>query len=436
MSSWVWTGSTVNTWMRFFKRYTDLENILEESLIANQKKLITKFLVHVRTFHGDTEEPIRLKKHKVIAQAFAKRKTFNNAGRLSISFHNTHDDPVGLNFHLNSAASQDFSSTWAAALPTLVTRRGAIAVQSASISSNRRNSTDSQYSFSVRRVSVESRRNSYDSQIAVTEFELKTSRVNKSKRRKKTTQRSKNRKCVPVMRKGSATSQESQLGLQILNALSMSSTKKPEPQVPNMKRRSACVGLEDVKNAERILPFLFRNNHSDTDENSSSDEKLANDKNIDVEAGLKKKRTKTEAEAEDNNGTDNEDSQADEETKMLNEPETKKSTITNSQNCERSKEETVLKQLLQEAVNDQNILSEADKKNAINNLASGLSRLIQSTESHSKAREIATQTSLPLEVLEIEELKQSIGEIINNRNCCSKGTQISPLLKKSKKQPK
>ena len=53
----------------------------------------------LRTLNSQAEEPVRLKKHKVIAQAFAKRKTFNKAGRLSLSFHSTHEDPVGKLFY-------------------------------------------------------------------------------------------------------------------------------------------------------------------------------------------------------------------------------------------------------------------------------------------------------------------------------------------------
>lgn len=48
-----------------------------------------------RSFNQDDDEPVKMKKHKVIAQVFAKRQAFNRAGRISISFHSTHDDPVG-----------------------------------------------------------------------------------------------------------------------------------------------------------------------------------------------------------------------------------------------------------------------------------------------------------------------------------------------------
>jgi smoothened len=135
MASFVFTPSTVEIWARFFRR----------------------------KFGQKVEEPLKLQKHKVIAQAFAKRKEFQNQGRLSISFHNSHTDPVGLKFDMNSAVgSHDFSSTWANNLPRFVNRRYALTgCPSSSSHGHRRNSIDS-ISFSVRHVSVESRRNSND----------------------------------------------------------------------------------------------------------------------------------------------------------------------------------------------------------------------------------------------------------------------------------
>ncbi|XP_006616295.1 protein smoothened [Apis dorsata] len=445
MSSWVWTGSTVDTWTRFLRR----------------------------TFNCETEEPIRLKKHKVIAQAFAKRKTFNNAGRLSISFHNTHEDPVGLNFDLNSVASQDFSSTWAAALPKLVTRRGAlVGGTTGSVSSNRRNSVDSEISFSVRRVSVESRRNSLDSQISVQIAELKTTRkVASSSRgrrgkRRRDFGKSRSSKVGPLFRRGSTTSQESQLGAQILSALTIGGNSRIPPiQVPNMKRRSASAGLDeralnsklfDGKNPGMLLPFLFPG-QSGSDENLSSEEKQHQGmprKDVDIEGGNMEK---------DDQDSDSDDSQPEEEAKMLDpeEPhERSKSKISNKssksyshESDRRSREgrkskyllqdETILKHLFQES-SDIKLKSDAEikevyRKAGIGNLASSLTsccpeltRLMQSEGQTGNAREIATQTSLPLDILEMEELKQSIDEIINSRNCSSKGTQISPQLNKNK----
>ncbi|XP_024944001.1 protein smoothened isoform X2 [Cephus cinctus] len=453
MSSWVWTGSTIDTWTRFLRR----------------------------TFNCEAEEPIKLKKHKVIAQAFAKRKTFNNAGRLSISFHNTHEDPVGLNFDLNSVASQDFSSTWAAALPKLVTRRGAlVGGTTGSVSSNRRNSVDSEISFSVRRVSVESRRNSLDSQISVQIAELKTtrkvasstlpgssSRGRRSKRRRRDFGKSRSGKVGPLFRRGSTTSQESQLGAQILSALTIGGASNIPPlQVPNMKRRSANAGLDertlnskilDGRNAGMLLPFLFPGQRSVSDENLSSEEKIHRelnlDKDADVEAGTREK---------DDQESDTEDSQPEEDTKMLELEESHERSKSKRSNkssksygndnglrnreARRSKyflqDEAVLKHLLQEK-NDVKIKNDSTEKEnyrkpAIGDLASSLtsycpelSRIAQNESGQINAREMATQTSLPLDILEMEELKQSIDEIINSRNCSSKGTQISPQLNKS-----
>lgn len=420
-----------------------------------------------RTFNRESEEPIRLKKHKVIAQAFAKRKMFNNAGRLSISFHNTHEDPVGLNFDLNSAASQDFSSTWAAALPKLVTRRCAlVGGTTGSVSSNRRNSVDSEISYSYRCVSMESRRNSLDSQISVQIAQVKTTRKVAGRPRGR---RGKNRrdfgksrsgKTDPLSRRGSTTSQDSQMVTQI------------PIQMPNMGRRLGNAGLDeralmvedrssnnvDVKNAGMLLPFLFPRGQS-SDENSSSEEKRhqdATDKDVDVEAGNMEK---------DEQESDSDDSQPEEEMKMLDDPEDaheRSKSKSCNKNCKsynhesdrrnreghRSKyvlqDESILKHLLQET-NDVKVKIETEKKEnayrkaAIGDLASSLTsccpeltRLMQADGQTGNAREIATQTSLPVDILEMEELKKSIDEIINNRHCSSKGTQISPQLKKSK----
>ncbi|XP_012263343.2 protein smoothened isoform X2 [Athalia rosae] len=442
MSSWVWTGSTVDTWTRFLRR----------------------------TFNCEAEEPIKLKKHKVIAQAFAKRKTFNNAGRLSISFHNTHEDPVGLNFDLNSVASQDFSSTWAAALPKLVTRRGAlVGVTTGSVSSNRRNSVDSEISFSVRRVSVESRRNSLDSQISVQIAELKTtrkvasstlpgnSRNRRGKRRRREFGKSRSGKVGPLFRRGSTTSQESQLGAQILSALTIGGNPNiPSLQMPNMKRRSASAGLDgqilnskilDGKNAGMLLPFLFPG-HSESDENLSSEEKgppNALRKDVDVEAG------NVDKEEQD---SESEDSHAEEDTKMLNveEPPERSRSKTSNKSAKSYSHDGSKRNKEIKVKNIEIELKDMYRKPGMGDLASSLTsycpeltRLIQSDDSKTKsmkrqnddssiltsAREIATQTSLPLDILEMEELKQSIDEIINSRTCSSKGTQISPQLNKT-----
>ncbi|XP_059620467.1 protein smoothened [Phlebotomus argentipes] len=156
MSSWVWTCPTVKIWKRYLNRKLGHE----------------------------VDEPMRVQKHKVIAQTFAKKKVLDEEGRCSISFRNTHTDPVGLNFNLNSG-SQDFSTTWARYLPHFVNRRGAY-FESVTSSSHepRRSSRDSEISFHVRHVSVESRRNSEDSQVAVKIAEMKTKVASRSRGKK------------------------------------------------------------------------------------------------------------------------------------------------------------------------------------------------------------------------------------------------------------
>ena len=55
---------------------------------------VSCFFILFRVFRKPSNKPVKLKKHKMIARAFEKRKDINN-GRMSISFHSTHDDPLG-----------------------------------------------------------------------------------------------------------------------------------------------------------------------------------------------------------------------------------------------------------------------------------------------------------------------------------------------------
>ncbi|XP_076361790.1 smoothened, frizzled class receptor [Tachypleus tridentatus] len=135
MSSWVWTSATKASWKRFFNR----------------------------VFHQSEEEPVRMRRHKLIAQAFAQQQGLHQA-QSSFSFHSTHDDPVGMNLELNSIASEELSSTWAAALPKFISRRGAL-VGAGSMGIRGYSSTSD---ISQRRVSLDSfdRQQSFDSQMS------------------------------------------------------------------------------------------------------------------------------------------------------------------------------------------------------------------------------------------------------------------------------
>jgi len=307
---------------------------------------------------------------------------------------------------------------------------------------------------------MESRRNSLDSQISVQIAQVKTTRkvASRSRGRRGKSRRdfgkSRSVKIDPLSRRGSTTSQDSQLITQI------------PIQMPNMGRRLGNAGLDeralkiiDTKNTGMLLPFLLRG-QSGSDENLSSEEKRQDmaDKDVDIEAG--------NIEKEDEQDSDSEDSQSEDEVKMLdpeNAHERSKNKERSNKNCKtynqtynesdrRSREshrskyvlqdEAILKHLLQEAsdikVKNENEKKEAYRKAVMSDLDSSLTscypeltRLLQG-DGQTNAREMATQTSLPLDILEMEELKQSIDEIINSRHCSSKGTQISPQLKKSK----
>uniref|UniRef100_A0A8C6HX30 Protein smoothened n=1 Tax=Mus spicilegus TaxID=10103 RepID=A0A8C6HX30_MUSSI len=108
MSTWVWTKATLLIWRRTWCRLTG---------------------------HSD-DEPKRIKKSKMIAKAFSKRRELlqNPGQELSFSMHTvSHDGPVaGLAFDLNEP-SADVSSAWAQHVTKMVARRGAILPQDVSV---------------------------------------------------------------------------------------------------------------------------------------------------------------------------------------------------------------------------------------------------------------------------------------------------------------
>ncbi|XP_056157616.1 smoothened homolog [Lampris incognitus] len=108
MSTWVWTKATILIWKRTWC------------------KIIGR----------SDDEPKRIKKSKMIAKAFSKRKELHQdpEKELSFSMHTvSHDGPVaGINFDLNEA-SNDMSSAWAQHVTKMVARRGAILPQDISV---------------------------------------------------------------------------------------------------------------------------------------------------------------------------------------------------------------------------------------------------------------------------------------------------------------
>ncbi|NWW41879.1 SMO protein, partial [Panurus biarmicus] len=108
MSTWVWTKATLLIWKRTWCRLTGQSD----------------------------DQPKRIKKSKMIAKAFSKRKELlRDPGReLSFSMHTvSHDGPVaGLAFNINEP-SADVSSAWAQHVTKMVARRGAILPQDISV---------------------------------------------------------------------------------------------------------------------------------------------------------------------------------------------------------------------------------------------------------------------------------------------------------------
>ncbi|XP_012942595.1 smoothened homolog [Aplysia californica] len=109
---------------------------------------------NIWVFHKPSNKPVKLKRHKMIAQAFEKRKEINQ-GRVSISYLSSHDDPLGMKFDLNSGSDDELSSNFAMAMPNLVRRRGGLIYPSAGMG-RRYSDSDVQSSVSTRRVSRES----------------------------------------------------------------------------------------------------------------------------------------------------------------------------------------------------------------------------------------------------------------------------------------
>lgn len=264
MASFVFTPSTLEIWGRYFRRKLGKE----------------------------VEEPLKLQKHKVIAQAFAKRKEFQNQGRLSLSFHNSHTDPVGLKFDMNSAVgSHDFSSTWANNLPRFVNRRYALTGCPTSSSHGggpRKNSMDSEISFSVRHVSVESRRNSIDSQVSVKIAEMKTKVASRSTRSGKNKSRHRHQRrdftSKRYSRKESSTSVESQTITSIQKERRSTSNAGLMLQIPTNTRRSGISALDPEQISELIarnkvlLPLMT----TSEDENPSMGSFNVQDSKLDV----------------------------------------------------------------------------------------------------------------------------------------------------------
>ncbi|XP_025408524.1 protein smoothened isoform X2 [Sipha flava] len=185
MSFWVWTNQIGNAWC--------------ECLIRWLKKW--------RGHEQRNEDSSKYNKHKLIASAFAKRHQLNSDD-FTVTF--SKEDPFGLVFGLNSNLTDNISSTWAAALPKFIRRRGALTgEEQLSLSSSYMHSdSEISYSMSYSKVSVESRSHSCDSTISVKAFEM-TRKVRRFSKHTKKKHKSNTLVCkLPASQKGSVTSQD------------------------------------------------------------------------------------------------------------------------------------------------------------------------------------------------------------------------------------
>ncbi|GFO12560.1 smoothened [Plakobranchus ocellatus] len=137
MSSWSWTKASLSSWERFIRW----------------------------VFHKPSNKPVKLKRHRMIAQMFEKRKEINQ-GRVSISYRSSHDDPLGMKFDFNSGSDDELSSNFAMAMPQLVRRRGGVIFPMSSMG-RRHSDSDVTSVISTRRVSSESLMEFRDAQFVI-----------------------------------------------------------------------------------------------------------------------------------------------------------------------------------------------------------------------------------------------------------------------------
>ncbi|XP_065218384.1 protein smoothened [Planococcus citri] len=222
-----------------------------------------------RILHKEINESNTITKHKLISFAYAKRKNLENGGNLSIDMNN-HQDPVGLNFELNSLGSRYCSSSWAKVLPKLITRRGALAVVSRSNSSQRGNSVDSEYSINFKRVSIEShsRRHSIESTVSMQTVEVKKMvhkrRRDKRRRDKKCNYKYKTTETKISSRHSSTSSLAKNLEKEVMGIFI---SNERTTLAPNMNRRCAITG---IGNSTLNLLDIGREIENRSDNNDSS----------------------------------------------------------------------------------------------------------------------------------------------------------------------
>lgn len=136
--------------------------------------IILKFICRKFGYEHSEDEKFTKPKHRIIADAYAKRMD----DVISVSIQNSHTDPAGLNFDMNNLNSLDsdmMGVTLTNYLSNIIHRRNAMTMTRVDYNESNPNCTpygnscgdnNSEFSVSVRHLSVESRRNSVDSQVS------------------------------------------------------------------------------------------------------------------------------------------------------------------------------------------------------------------------------------------------------------------------------
>ncbi|XP_031627808.1 protein smoothened [Contarinia nasturtii] len=264
ITSWCWTTQALKTWKRFVRRKTG--NELSED---------------------DKMRP----KHRIIADAYAKRKHMD--GDISVSIDHTLTDPAGLNFdvnNLNPAESDGMSSTLRNYMYNIINRRGAVELEPFTLEDKRNGVSypsscaensynNSEVSVSVRHIEVESRRNSVDSQISLkmSETNFKATLESRPQKHKGINMKTKKRQrnilyTKRTNRRASSSSIESQ---RITNQMQNFKYKYPKNGIPNVgenttygRRNAISARPGDILNE---LRSQFKS-HDDDDDDQSIDE--------------------------------------------------------------------------------------------------------------------------------------------------------------------
>lgn len=211
------------------------------------------------------DEKFTKPKHKVIADAYAKRLE----DVISISIQNSHIDPAGLNFdmnNLNSTETYGMETTLTNYLYNIINRRNAVphidfheAKNCAPCTNSCASSCDSEISVSVLQrcynLSVESRRSSIDSQLSLklAETEIKATVESRSQKHKsvKVKGKKRQRNCYAAARRSSRRTSSSSVENKIVET-----TRRGR-----IERRSACTkfNINDIKQSGRNA---LKSNHT------------------------------------------------------------------------------------------------------------------------------------------------------------------------------